>query len=303
MVCRECLKNPVMVVSGNRFCKRHFLHYFERRVLKTIRDYGLIRKGERVGVACSGGKDSLSLLRILNGISRGGRFFKITAIGVDEGIKGYRKKTLKNLEMLCMREKIPLKIYSFREEFGLGLDGIVKRTGGMPCSVCGVLRRRILNMKARELGLDKVAIAHNMDDEIQSMLMNIFRRNVRALARLGPAPGIIKSGKFVKRVKPLYFVRERETASYAFLKGFLGGHLECPHARGSFRISLRNFINQVESRHPGAKQNIINSFLEMLPVLREAYRGRRVGLCRKCGEVSSQRECMACRILEGLKRG
>jgi len=115
MKCRECLKNPVIKVSGNQFCKRHFMHYFERRVLKTIRDHRLVRKGEKIGIACSGGKDSLNLLYIMNKISREGKFFRILAIGVDEGIKGYRKKTLKNLEGFCKREKIPLKIYTFKK--------------------------------------------------------------------------------------------------------------------------------------------------------------------------------------------
>lgn len=300
MACRECDRNPVIEVSGNRFCRRHFIHYFERRVLKTIRDHGLIRKGERIGVACSGGKDSMSLLHILNKISRDGKFFRLTAIGVDEGIAGYRKGTLKNLRNFCRREKIPLEIYSFKKEFGLTLDEIVKKTREKPCSICGVLRRSVLNQRARGLGLDRLAVAHNMDDEIQSILMNQFRRNIRALARLGPAPGIVKSKKFVKRVKPLYFMREKESASYAFLKGFLDGCSECPNARGSFRISLRNFINQVETRHPGSKQGITNSFLEMLPALRHAYKGMGLEACRKCGEPCSQRECRACRILEKL---
>jgi len=176
----------------------------------------------------------------------------------------------------------------------------VKKTGEMPCSVCGVLRRKILNQKARELGLDKIAVAHNMDDEIQSVLMNQFRRNIRALARLGPSPGIIKNKKLVKRIKPLYFVREKESASFAFLKGFLNGYSECPNARGSFRISLRNFINNVEARHPGIKNNIVNSFMEMLPILRQAYKGKGARICRRCGEVSSQKECRACKILEKL---
>jgi tRNA(Ile)-lysidine synthase TilS/MesJ len=282
MACRECKGNPVIMVSGNGFCKRHFIHYFERRVLKTIRDFGLIKKGQKVGAACSGGKDSLSLLSILNDISRGGKFFRLTAIGVDEGIGGYRKKTLAGLRAFCKKEKIPLKIYSFKQEFGMDLDGIVRKTGERPCSVCGVLRRRVLNQKARGLGLDLVAVAHNMDDEIQSILMNQFRRNVRALARMGPSPGIVKSRKFVKRIKPLYFVREKEVASYAFLKG---------------RISLRDFINQVESRHPGVKNNTVNSFLEMLPCLRQAYKGKGIQACRRCGEACSQGECMACKIL------
>lgn len=303
MVCRECKNNPVINVCGNQFCKRHFIHYFERRVLKTIRDFRLIQKGQSIGVACSGGKDSLALLYILNKISREGKFFRITAIGVDEGIKGYRGRTLKNLEKFCRREKIPLKIYTFRKEFGLTLEQMVKKTGEMPCSVCGVLRRRVLNQKARELKLDSVAVAHNMDDEIQSILMNQFRRNVRALARLGPAPGIIKSSKLVKRIKPLYFVRERESASYAFLKGFLDGYSECPNARGSFRISLRNFINNVEAKHPGIKNNVVTSFLEMLPILRQAYKGRGARVCSRCSEVSSQKECRACKILSNINKG
>src|SRR3989344_3142140 len=85
------------------------------------------------------------------------------------------------------KEKDKVNIVSFNKEFGFTLDKIVK--GRRPCSVCGVLRRSLLNTKARELGATKLVTGHNLDDEAQTIIMNQFRRNIDASSRLGPLTG------------------------------------------------------------------------------------------------------------------
>ncbi len=301
MNCRKCEMEPVIVVSGNRMCRRHFVHNLERKAMLTIRKWGLLKGRKSIGVACSGGKDSLAALNIMSKIADKDRNLELTALAIDEGIGGYRSHTLKDLRAFCSREKIPLRVFSFREEFGFTLDRAVKKSRETPCSICGVLRRYLLNRKARELGFDVLVTGHNLDDEVQSILMNQFRRNMPAMARMGPLPGIVESGGFVKRAKPLFFVSERETAAYSFLNSFLGRYIECPYAEGSFRNTIREFINRVEDAHPGSKSGVLNSFLEVLPSLRQAYKGRRLGACRRCGEASLKGECRACSILDTLR--
>ena len=298
MACKNCKTKPVIKLpnSNVQLCKNDFIKYFEKKVTKTIGKYKLIEKGDYVGIACSGGKDSTALLYILNRLSKK-KNFKVIGIAIDEGIKGYRDQTLKDLKDFCKKEKINLKIYSFKDEFKTTLDKLVKKE--RPCTICGVLRRTILNKKAKELKVNKLATGHNLDDEAQSVLMNQFRSNVKLSARLGPITGVVTDIRFIKRIKPLYFLTEKETTTYAFLKGFLGKYMECPYETDSYRASVRDMLNEFDGKYPGTKHNVISSFLEVLPLLKKEVQGK-IKSCSNCGEPSSQDICQACKLIKKL---
>ena len=298
MACKNCKTKPVIKLpnSNVQLCKNDFIKYFEKKVTKTIGKYKLIEKGDYVGIACSGGKDSTALLYILNRLSKK-KNFKVIGIAIDEGIKGYRDQTLKDLKDFCKKEKINLKIYSFKDEFKTTLDKLVKKE--RPCTICGVLRRTILNKKAKELKVNKLATGHNLDDEAQSVLMNQFRSNVKLSARLGPITGVVTDIRFIKRIKPLYFLTEKETTTYAFLKGFLGKYMECPYETDSYRASVRDMLNEFDGKYPGTKHNVISSFLEVLPLLKKEAQGK-IKSCSNCGEPCSQDVCQACKLIKRL---
>ena len=298
MACKNCKTKPVIRLpnSNVQLCKNDFIKYFEKKVTKTIGKYKLIEKGDYVGVAVSGGKDSTALLHILNKLAKKNNF-KIVGIAIDEGIKGYRVQTLKDLKDFCRKEKINLKIYSFKDEFKTTLDKLVKKE--RPCTICGVLRRTILNKKAKELKVNKLATGHNLDDEAQSVLMNQFRSNVKLSARLGPITGVVDDKRFIRRIKPLYFLTEKETTTYAYLKEFLGKYMECPYETDSYRASVRDILNEFDGKYPGTKHNIISSFLEVLPLLKKEVQGK-IKSCSNCGEPSSQDICQACKLIKKL---
>jgi len=298
MACKNCKTKPVIRLpnSNVQLCKNDFIKYFEKKVTKTIGKYKLIEKGDYVGVAVSGGKDSTALLHILNKLAKKNNF-KIVGIAIDEGIKGYRDQTLKDLKDFCRKEKINLKIYSFKDEFKTTLDKLVKKE--RPCTICGVLRRTILNKKAKELKVNKLATGHNLDDEAQSVLMNQFRSNVKLSARLGPITGVVDDKRFIRRIKPLYFLTEKETTTYAYLKEFLGKYMECPYETDSYRASVRDILNEFDGKYPGTKHNIISSFLEVLPLLKKEVQGK-IKSCSNCGEPSSQDICQACKLIKKL---
>src|SRR3989338_7707223 len=118
MSCKRCTTEPVFkLISGVSLCKSCFIKYFEKKVRKTIRQYRLINKGDYLGVAVSGGKDSLTTLHILNNLSKKGKYFTLAAIAVNEGIDGYRDKTLEDAKAFCEERGIPLHIASYKEEF------------------------------------------------------------------------------------------------------------------------------------------------------------------------------------------
>jgi len=280
-------------------CKACFSRYLEAKVKKTIRKHHLIEKGDHIGIAVSGGKDSSTLLHLLGKTFKERKDIKITAIAIDEGIEGYRDECLNFVKPLCEKYKIPLYIKSFKEEIGTTLDEVLKKEKIKPCSFCGVMRRYLLNKTAKELGITKLATGHNLDDEAQTILLNQIRRNTKTSARLGPLTGIIDDKKFIRRIKPLYFLTEKEIATYAYLHNLMTRFNECPHSHEAVRDDIRNLLNTLEAKYEGTKQSIVAAFLETLPSLKEHYKkeGNTLKYCQLCEEPSSQEICQRCNLL------
>ena len=299
-----CNQKPVIgLYSGEKLCKTHFAGYFENKVFKTISQFDLIEKEENLGIALSGGKDSLTVLHILNRLSKQNPKIRINAIAINEGINGYRDKTLEKAMGFCQKNNIKLHIFSYKEEFGLTLDEMLKILDVKPCSICGVFRRYLLNKKSKELKLTKLATGHNLDDECQSIMMNQMKNNIQLSARLGPKGGLIQDEMFVQRIKPLYLCTEKEVTTYAFINGLLDDFNECPNVPQSFRASVRDMLNDLENSFPGTKYSIVNSFLQTLPLLKQKFKDGSIKTCIKCKEPGANDVCNACFYLERLKRG
>ncbi len=297
MPCKNCSLKPVYTALNNEsLCSSHFLKYFERKVCKTIAQHKLIDRKDKIAVALSGGKDSSTLLYVLNKFHQKYRLNELHAILINEGIEGYRNITEKDAKKFCRELGIPLKIVDFRKEFKTSIDKLKKKMN--PCSACGVLRRYSLNKAARDIGATKLATGHNLDDEAQSILMNSIKGNLEFSAKLGPKTGVLMHEKFVPRVKPLYFMLEKEVLIYSKLRKLPVTFIECPNAGGSFRNEVGRMLNELESKYPGTKQSILNSFLGMLPLLREKFQKERIRTCRECGEPSVREVCRACQILK-----
>lgn len=304
MACKKCLSSPVIKLTNSNIslCRSCFVRYFEKKVLKTIRTYKLIEDNDHIGVAVSGGKDSTTLLYLLHKVTKNRKDIKLTAIAIDEGIKGYRDVSLEHVKNFCEKYEIDLKIFSYEDAFGKPLDNILKSNKNIiPCSVCGVFRRYLLNKNSKELGFTKLATGHNLDDEAQTVLMNYFRRNIKVSARLGPVTGVMKNSKFIKRIKPLYLMTEKEVTVYAYLNSFVDKYIECPHDSDSYRAQVRDMLNDFEAKYPGTKHSIITSFLEILPLLKNnlEYKGE-LKDCNVCGEPCSQDVCQACVYMENV---
>ncbi len=294
MKCSQCSQKAVF--SSPAFCKEHFLFYFEKKVNETIKKYKLLlNKKIKLAVACSGGKDSTVVLYLLKKFG-----YRPTALAIDEGIEDYRPHTLKDLQKFCRKNKIPLRIYSFQKEFGVSLDKILKKLGGHPCYACGVLRRYLLNQKSRRF--DVIATGHNLDDECQSILMNLCNGNLALSANLGPKTGAFSHKRFTERIKPLYFCSEKEVMAYSLLKEFEVSYHECPYAYLSFRGKIRDALNELDEECPETKENIVRNFLGCLPAIRKKYSSaKEPRACRSCGEAGRQEICRACQIVEQLK--
>jgi uncharacterized protein (TIGR00269 family) len=289
--------------SGESLCQKHFLESIERKIARTIANHNMLQETDKIGVGISGGKDSTVLLHILQKLEK--RFPKssVLAITIDEGIQDYRKESLKIATQITADLGIEHHISSFKELFGKTLDEIVQlfkqrsEFNHTACFFCGILRRRSLNQVARDLKVDKLALGHNLDDEAQTVMMNIFRSDIIRMARTNLDTRQIHD-LFVPRIKPLREIPEREIAAYAFFRNLPFHSQECPYAEGVLRNDIQRILNEMEQKRPGIKHSVLRSgdkIKEFLQVKQEIHP------CPVCHEPATDTTCKFCQLMQELK--
>lgn len=265
------------------------------RVKGVIDDYNLLEDGDKIAVALSGGKDSVLTLHILNEF-KDEYNIQLLAISVDEGIEGYRGEGIETARINAAELGVKLVEKSFQDEYGYKLDKIV---GGYKssCIPCGVFRRHLLNKTAHELGVDKVATGHNLDDEIQSFLMSFARADFRRFSKFGPKLKQIHP-LLIPRIKPLWKIPEKDMGKWAILNDVPVHFAECPYSHQSLRAKIKGYLNNLEEDNPGTKMAILKSF-------EKTFKSQKTPVklfeCGRCGEPSSLNICKACEMLESMK--
>jgi uncharacterized protein (TIGR00269 family) len=307
-VCAVCKRRDAFFFrpySGERLCEKCFAESIEAKVRGTIAKYQMFSFDDRIAVAVSGGKDSISLLHILAKTERAHPKASLVAVTVDEGIKGYRDEALSIAAANCKTLGIEYHVVSFKELYGFTLDEIVTRArvkGGREltsCAYCGVLRRRALNVAARDVGADKVATAHTLDDEVQTSLMNIFRGDILRLAKEKPVTDEVHP-RLVRKVKPFCEVPEKESSLYAYVKKIRFQDTPCPYASEALRNDIRAMLNRMEEKHAGTKFTVFKSIERIRPALDELVKKDDFRECVECGEPASSGLCRTCEMLRQL---
>jgi uncharacterized protein (TIGR00269 family) len=307
-VCTLCGRKDAVFgrsYSGENLCVRCFCRTIEDRVRRTISKYEMLGPKDRIMVAVSGGKDSVTLLHILAKIEKAFPDAVLCAGTVDEGIRDYRDEALRIAEGNCRKLGVDHVVMSFKELFGYELDEIVELTrrrgenGLTPCSYCGVLRRKALNAMAREAGVDKLVIAHSLDDETQTMLLNVVHGDPMRIARSKPVLDVVHP-KFVQRVKPLCMVPEKEVVLYAYLKGIEFQSITCPYAQTALRNDIRTMLNRMEHKHAGTLFTVFSSIEKIRPALEAFAEEVKLQNCKLCGEPTVGDLCRACQMLQEL---
>jgi len=303
--CTVCEKRPSFFYrkySGQQLCKKCFCESIETKVRATITKYHMLKFDEKLAIAVSGGKDSLSLLHILVKIQKHRPRTSLVAVTVDEGIRGYRDEALKFTIKNCKELEVPLHVVSFKELFGLTLDELIvkvrenKQTELTSCAYCGVLRRRAMNIAARETGATKIATAHTLDDEAQTVLMNILRGDITRLAKERPATTQVHP-LLVRKIKPFCEIPENESALYAYAKKIPFQDTPCPYAAEALRNDIRTMLNVMEEKHAGTKFTISRAIERLRPAIEQTVAKEEFKTCKECGEPSTQDCCKTCEML------
>ncbi len=278
------------------YCDQCFLHHFEEQVTRALHREKMFTPGDRVLVAVSGGKDSLALWDVLQRLG-----FQTAGLHLELGIEGYSSLSRRRVEAFAEGRGLELIVVDYRQQLGVGIDQIYKRVRRKPCSACGLSKRHYFNAVACEGGFDVVATGHNLDDEAASLLGNLLHWKTGYLARQSP---VLESTHphLVKKVKPLFRLTERETATYAFLRGIDYVVEECPLAEGARSLLYKEILNRLEEQSPGAKHDFLFGYLDTGRALfREAEGAVDLRDCERCGQPTTEPVCAFCRMMETVQ--
>lgn len=308
-LCSNCRVREAKILQphfNRRVCERCFLEDIVGRVEFQIEKYKMIGKNQKILLGVSGGKDSFVLLDVLVKLHDPSKIMTLTIV---EGIRGYNRREEVELVKKYAREYgVESIVTSIKNVYGYSLDEIVEasRRAGLdesPCTFCGILRRRILNAYARSLKVDRTVTAHNLDDEVQTILINIIRGDYARLLRVHPlSPSL--SGKFVHKVKPLREVYEWETSLYAYLRGYKFQEVECPYItfQPTLRAKIREMLYALEAELPGASYKLLRWFdVEFENDLSSWNSLSKLPECKMCGEPTSYSREL-CKICESFSK-
>lgn len=283
-------------------CREHYLEWIPEQTERFIKKYKMFQHGEKILVAVSGGKDSLSLWDILVrlGHQADGLYIGL-GIGAD-GETGYSDESRRLSEKFASENGLRLHVVDVAQEYGQPIPVMAEishRGQGRPCAVCGLAKRHIMNRIARDLGYDVLATGHNLDDEAAVLFGNTLQWSGSFLVRQSPV--LSESPGLARKVKPLCRFYEREMAAYALLRGIEYIYEECPFAEGSTSLYYKELLNRLETDKPGSKLIFYLRFLEARESgLFASAPERQAALhpCPNCGQPTSTDDlCSFCRMV------
>lgn len=286
-------------------CKPHFLDWIPEQTQRFVEKHRMFTRAERILVAVSGGKDSLSLWDVLArlGYQADGLYI---GLGIDGGT-AYSTKSKTLCADFASGRDLHLEIFDVELVEGATIPDaarLTQRGRGKPCSVCGLTKRHIMNRVAREGGYDVIVTGHNLDDEAAVLFGNTLNWSTGYLSRQGPV--LEASQGFARKAKPFFRFYERETAAYALLRGIEYIYDECPHAEGATSIAYKELLNTLESNRPGAKLSFYLSFLRAKEAgFFEQARGTPgspLQRCKSCDQpTSAPEQCAFCRTWDQIR--
>ncbi len=219
----------------------------ESATRKALFDFGLVEGVTNLGIALSGGKDSLTMLFLLKAISgRGFPPFKITAINVNGEFTCGAAVGGGYLENVCKALEIPLIVCTSE-----------KKLDNLECYSCSRERRSLLFNAAKDAGCEAIAFGHHKDDSAQTLLMNLFHKGEFS----GLLPKLPMREYGITILRPLIYISEADIIAFAKMYGFARITCRCPVGQNSVRKKTDALISEIEALFPNARGNIASAGL------------------------------------------
>lgn len=228
-----------------------------REFTKAVRDYELIKEGDKIAVCISGGKDSFLLAKCIEELQKHGRVkFEAKYIVMNPGYnEENRKKIIENAK------KMNIEIDMFESDI---FDSVYKLDEGSPCYLCARMRRGCLYSYAKKLGCNKIALGHHFDDVIETTLLSIIYG--------GEIKGMmpkLHSDNFddMQLIRPLYLIREKDIKAWAKYNGLNFLNCACrftekntlEHNENSKRLEIKQLIQTLEEKSKFVPYNIFRA--------------------------------------------
>jgi len=312
MACENCKKEKAVIVRPKdkmKVCKACFYELFENEINDLIVSTKMFDRGSRVGIGISGGKDSTVLAYVLNKLNKKYDYgISLVLLCVDEGIRGYRDRSIETVMENQKDLGLELRIVSYKDIFGLTMDEVVEKIGKKGnCTYCGVFRRQALEEAARHMSVDCIVTGHNADDMAETVILNFIRGDISRLRRctlsktkehLDSEDESARHLSF-SRCKPFKYTYQKEIVFYAYFKKLRYFSTECTYAPGASRGDTRYLVKDLERLDSKIIQNIINSG-ELYS--QESSTHLLVKKCTKCQHPtsSSDQVCVSCGMVEKL---
>lgn len=221
-----------------------------RRVGKAIADFGLIENHDRILVALSGGKDSWTLLQILENLrQRAPISFSLVAVTVHPGFPGFRTEGIE----AWLREHG----YEYRVVQSPVHDLMLQKLSpdDIPCPLCSRIKRGVLYTQAVELGCTRIALGHHRDDFVETLLLNLlFNGRIKAMA-----PLLRSDDGRNTIIRPLVYVSEDDISRFAGESDVPVTCCACPGCgdQDQKRVQMKKMLRDLEQAHPGIKANLL----------------------------------------------
>ncbi len=296
MKCRVCREPAIIDIRRHNanFCADHFLKLCRDQTVKAIEQFDMIRDGERVLVAVSGGKDSLAIWDILLDLG-----YDADGLYLGLGIGDYSDTSGEHARAFARSRGATLLEVDLPTDYGYDVPNGSRAAKRVPCSACGLSKRHLFDKAAIDGGYDVVVTGHNLDDEAAVLFGNVLRWQTDYLGR--QLPVLPARHGFPRKVKPLVRLGERETAAYCVVRGIDYIVDECPMAAGNKHLGYKESLNAVEATSPGTKHDFYFGFLARASEhFRPEAEGEQADLqpCTSCGAPTSAEVCAFCRLVE-----
>lgn len=338
MSCQICKESKAIILRPRnkmKVCKECFFKLFEEEIHNLIMSTKMFKKNSRVGIGISGGKDSTVLAYVLNKLNIKHKYdIELILLCIDEGIEGYRDKSIEAVIENQRLLGLELKILSYKEIFGTTMDEVVRKIGKKGnCMYCGVFRRQALEEAARIMNVDYIVTGHNADDMAETVLLNFLRgdisrlkrctlsktkENIKLLDTNDMGVNITKDSKNIdltdigkiglgdeilslSRCKPFKCIYQKEIVFYAYFKKLLYFSTECTYAPNASRGDARLLIKNLEKIDSEIILNIIKAGEDFNEDHEVTLTVRK---CIKCSHPTSSKDgvCTACGMIEKLSR-